>query len=212
LILANVDDQGGIPVWLRRGTSSPGSEFPLRLFGEYCAAVEANVLMGLIRLDRGVNFRLIAGSFEALSVRIQSLGGAANRFYIKPYFLWMIAELLSELPPEIANGKLCSKVDWIKQWVCDQWEQTLGTVNDSLTHAACLRLVASTPIFKWAANPTGIDELLKRQQHDGSWPPGPLYSLPSLGNVPRWYTNRLVTSALCYRAIKRFAEWQGVVL
>ncbi len=93
----SLGESGEIPVWLKTPPNANGEvEYPfLSLWGQSCATVEANVLLGLMAYDREGYRSLIEKSAKHWSERWLAKGLSATRHYVPLYALWLAVELIA---------------------------------------------------------------------------------------------------------------------
>jgi hypothetical protein len=204
----NVRQSGEIPVWLlRQDHATNGAEYPfISLWGNSCATVEANVLLGLIDYD-GDNYRnLIEKSAGNWCDRLIARGLGATLHYVPLYTLWTAFELMTKLSaqplPVALRGKLNLTAQTLAERLASEAKQSSLTPQDAaFLILACLsdglpRSIES--LFK----PDWITLLCKSQRYDGSWAGEPLYGTPTRGELATWYASRSVTTAFCYHALQ----------
>jgi hypothetical protein len=102
---SGLETSGEIPVWLKPDQGGDESAYPfLALWGQSCATVEANVLLGLMDYD-GAGYRgLIEKSVASWSERVAAQGLGATHHYVPLYALWTAFELILKL------NEHCSRV------------------------------------------------------------------------------------------------------
>lgn len=94
----SLEASGEIPVWLKQDERGDESAYPsLALWGQSCATVEANVLLGLMDYDAAGHRGLIEKSAESWSERVISQGLGATHHYVPLYALWTAFELIFKL-------------------------------------------------------------------------------------------------------------------
>jgi hypothetical protein len=197
---------GEIPVWLTRQQAHQTTG-NLRLWGNLCVTVEANLLRGLIAHDFEAYQGLIAAASARLCARFGTLGLGANMHYVPLFALWTLAEL---------HALLRDRFDGT------DWNARLGQLHENIRRclASQLKAVALTPqeaalsVLATAALDSGkldtaaarqwIAVLCRAQRYDGSWAAEPLYGTPGRNEEATWYQSRSVTSAHCYHALKEY--------
>jgi hypothetical protein len=94
----SLESSGGIPVWLKQDQGGDESSYPfLALWGQRCATVEANVLLGLMAYDWAGYRNLIAKSVASWCERVLTQGLGATHHYVPLYALWTAFELIFKL-------------------------------------------------------------------------------------------------------------------
>jgi hypothetical protein len=167
------------------------------VWGNHCATVTANLLLGL--LDAGVEKDLTQRAAAHWLTRWLRDGLSATAYYVPGYALWTTLKLLEALPthwPEwgarlaAASGRA---VEYVKR---DAQSATLTP------QTAAFRLLSTAyPATRPLRDAKWIAYLLKTQRYDGSWPAEALYLTPTRGEHAAWYASRTVTTALCYHAL-----------
>ncbi|MCK6629869.1 MAG: hypothetical protein L6R45_32430 [Anaerolineae bacterium] len=210
---ASIGKSGEIPVWLTTGAEvQPDYPF-LALWGQSCATVEANVLLGLLAFDAPEYQALIEKSARQWCERIISQGLSANRHYVSLYALWTAFELLAQLHRRIGQVNIQAQLDLAGQTLLEQLSieanrPHLTPQDTAFLGLACFCLDQRSPqlaltteaiaLFK----PEWTTLLCKSQRYDGSWAAEPLYGTPTRGELAAWYSSRLVTTAFCYHALR----------
>jgi hypothetical protein len=207
-IEANRLPTGEIPVWLTRQHAHQTRD-SLRLWGNLCVSVEANLLRGLIAYDFDAFQGLITAASAALCARFGRLGLGANAHYVPLFALWTLAEL---------HALLRDRFDGT------EWKARLGQLHEDIRRclSSQLRSVALTPqdaalaLLASAALDSGkldiaaarqwIAILCRTQRYDGSWAAEPLYGTPGRNEEATWYHSRSVTTAHCYHALKVYRQ------
>ncbi|HXV97861.1 MAG TPA: hypothetical protein VEC93_05510, partial [Anaerolineae bacterium] len=216
---ANVRESGEIPVWLRSNNlaDGSGSHLNLALWGNSCATVEANVLLGLIDYDWAGYCDLIEKSAKNWCERLIANSLGATLHYVPLYSLWTAFELIIKLSsqsiPAALRDKLDQTVSRLAEVLTNEAKRPNLTPQDAaFLILACLRFeqmelnwrpklaLDTYPTF----NPDWITLLCKTQRYDGSWADEPLYGTPTRGELATWYSSRSVTTAFCYAALKTY--------
>lgn len=213
-LAAAIDDSGAIPVWLMPGQPAEQAGF-VSLWGQSCAAVEANVLLGLIAYDWAGYRQQVETSALNLFERWLKEGLAATHHYIPLYSLWVTVELaaqLSSLPiSDALQDKLSQIIPSLIKYLTTESRRAVVSPQD----AAFLTLIYHSKEMPESVqsdfNPEWLTILAKHQRYDGSWAGEPLFGTPTRGELAAWYSSRLVTTAFCYHALKVSASHQGYV-
>lgn len=210
---ASVSESGEIPVWLTTGAEvQPDYPF-LALWGQSCATVEANVLLGLLAFDAPGYHALLEKSARQWCERIISQGLSANRHYMSLYALWTAFELLAQLHGCIGQANIQAQLDLAGQTLLEQLSieanrPHLTPQDAAFLSLACLCLEQRSPKLALATDaavlfkPEWTTLLCKSQRYDGSWAAEPLYGTPTRGELAAWYSSRTVTTAFCYHALR----------
>jgi hypothetical protein len=123
----SLGESGEIPVWLKTPPNTvDGVEYPfLSLWGQNCATVEANVLLGLLAYD-GEGYRhLIETSAKHWCESWLTKGLSATRHYVPLYALWLALELIAKLgyvTPGVSPAEMKNPPD-------SGGEESLGSVQ-----------------------------------------------------------------------------------
>ncbi|MCB9076047.1 MAG: hypothetical protein H6631_00475 [Anaerolineaceae bacterium] len=207
LLAARISPAGEIPVWLVTGAEPDSTRF-VSLWGNTCAAVSANALLGLMSYDRSRYQPLIDKCADNLFNDISQKGVGAGWHYKPLYTIWIIFELMAHLPAQSMRVGLARNRPAAAQILTERFKEEVQRYHVTPQDAALLSLVclsAGAPdevkaLFKadW------ITILTKTQRYDGCWPGEPLYGTPTRGELATWYASNSVTTALCYHALKRF--------
>lgn len=174
-----------IPVWLERPADPR-----LRLTGERCAAVEANLLLGLAT-GTPARFEAIgAKSFARLCSDFVSRGCATTADYVTEYLLVPLARLMTvtgaDQPEVLARMSL---------------EIDKRATTASAQTAAFLAIAATTlPSLGFDPAPW-TDVIVRAQRHDGGFDAEPLFWVNGPGGRPEWFKSRTVTTAFCFDAL-----------
>lgn len=188
-LVERMGETGQIPVWLQ-----PPGENNVSLWGNACAAVEANVLLGLLAYDAVTYRALIDAMGRAWLERIAARGMRAFHHYVPLYSLWVSFQLLDRLsqPTDAARATLTRL-----------FESEVRRPQPSPQEAAFLTLMCHTaPGLADRFKPAWITQLCKMQRYDGAWLAEPLYGTPTRGERATWYASTSVTTAFCYHALK----------
>lgn len=202
----NQRPSGQIPVWLRRN-DSPYQLSPLAvLFGENCATVEANLLIGLLDFDWDGYQDVISACAASWCERWLAMGLGATGHYTPLFSFWTSLELIARLLRRPIRSTLRDDLNRLAARLVERL-QTAGAGRDltpqnaSFLTLACLR----TPEFSLRFDPRWLTVLVKHQQWDGKWQGEPIYVTPSgrgLGTL--WFTSHTITTAFCYHALKTY--------
>jgi hypothetical protein len=208
---ANRLPSGQIPCWFTKDTGFE-LEASVVLWGNRCATVEANLLLGLLAYDRAAYWPVIERASRRWLERYLSLGLGANTYYTPAYALWVAFELLAQLS---TGGEVPNLQSQIEQVLVKLVDRLQGEAHHPLTPqtAALFTLIclgsSASPEVATLFDPDWITGLLKTQRYDGSWEAEPLAITPTRGEFASWYASRLVTTAFCYHALKTYRRWQA---
>jgi hypothetical protein len=207
---ANVAGDGDIPTYF---TLQPRGEEPRNYFrhiaGNDCTGVKAGIVLGLLQCGsdscRAVACRLQARLFDAVAAS----GRTTNAYYPPGYWLWMMFRLLD---PGMAAGAP-SPAD-IRGRVVDVLRETFdrldGTAHHSAQQAAWLVLCRSTPAGWGDVRQDWLRTIVSSQAPDGGWAAEPVYLVPTWDNQTAWHRSRLMTTAVCHRALAH-CRTRGIV-
>ncbi len=208
---ANRLPSGQIPCWFTKDTGFEAGASVV-LWGNSCATVEANLLLGLLAYDRAAYWPVIERASERWLERYLSLGLGANTYYTPAYALWVAFELLAQLSTAGEVPKLQSLIEQALLKLVDRLQgeaqHPLTPQTAALFTLICLRSPAPAAVAA-LFDPNWITGLLKTQRYDGSWEAEPLAITPTRGEFASWYSSRLVTTAFCYQALKMYRRWQA---
>lgn len=194
---------GEIPVWLTRQLD--GQTSGLRLWGNLCVTVEANLLRGLIAYDFDAYRSSIAAAAASVCARFGRLGLGANAHYGPLYALWVLAELHALLRNRFDGEAWSARLEQLHEDVRRCLSLQLGSVALTPQDAA-LSLLASSALglarLDLSSAQQWVTLICRTQRYDGSWAAEPLYGTPGRNEEATWYHSRPVTSAHCYHALK----------
>ncbi len=204
-MVANLSESGEIPCWFTRQVETLSSEYTGVLWGNHCATVEANLLLGLMDYD-GEAYRDLVEKAAARWLErwlVSGLGG--NTLYVAPYALWTVCRLLTTLSVRPIPEAMRAKIGQASEQLFRRLKKEAGNVTTP-QEAAFLTLACTFPLAESLFNPGWIGLMLKNQSYDGSWAGEPLFVTPTRGEVAAWYTSCSVTTAFCYHALKLYAR------
>ncbi|MEW5958794.1 MAG: hypothetical protein AB1801_13760 [Chloroflexota bacterium] len=205
----NVRESGEIPVWLTGDENAAEATYQrLSLWGQSCATVEANVLLGLIAYDFGGYRSLIEHSARNVLGRLAAQSLNANRHYVPLYALWIGFELVAKIAGSPLGTILAGQLEQAAQRLAhhlaaETRRSSCSPQEAALLTLACLSTGAPGPA-KELFNPRWITILCKTQRYDGSWAAEPLFGTPTRGEFAAWYSSRSVTTAYGYHALKSY--------
>lgn len=206
----NITETGQIPVWLTRFDTADKMDIPfVALWGNYCAAVEANVLLGLLAFDTAIYRPLIESSARQWSQGWQKRGLGATHHYVPLYALGNALELVAQLK----TLDFLDDLPQLSQTLTDHLSLEARRAYLTPQDAAFLTLASLSPAWPESSpslfNREWVTWLCKSQRYDGSWDAEPLYGTPTRGEFAAWYSSGTVTTAFCYHALKTFSAKQA---
>lgn len=208
---ANRLPSGQIPCWFTKDTGFEAGASVV-LWGNSCATVEANLLLGLLAYDRAAYWPVIERASARWLERYLALGLGANTYYTPAYALWVAFELLAQLSRDEEAHKLQSQIEQLLIRLADRLQREAHHPPTPQTAALfmliCLRSSAPAEVVT-LFDPDWITGLLKTQRYDGTWDAEPLAITPTRGEFASWYSSRLVTTAFCYHALKTYRRWRA---
>jgi hypothetical protein len=180
-----VGDGDRVPVWLERPTD-PG----IRLTGEGCAAVEANLLLGLAQASPSRFDGVGSKPFARLCHDFVARGCVIAADYMSEYLLAPLARLLAlrrvEDPEVLGRMRL-------------EIEKRSATTS-AQTAAFLVISVTALPGLEFDPAPW-TDVIMRAQRHDGGFDAEPLFWVNGPGGRPEWFKSRTVTTAFCFDAL-----------
>jgi hypothetical protein len=208
---ANILEAGQIPCWFTRGVEGLSDDFPTALWGNQCATVQANLLLGLLAYDPATYRTVIARAAGQWLDRWQSSGLGANALYAPSYALWSAQKLLEALSQFSTGGDLQDEVERGQASMLARLHKEAGQVStpQSAAHLTLAYLSGSARPPLTAPFDVGwISMMLKQQRYDGSWMAEPLFVTPTRGEVAAWYASQSVTTAYCHHALMVYERWR----
>jgi hypothetical protein len=231
----NLGESGQIPVWLTRFEAPDKMDYPfVALWGQHCAAVEANLLLGLLAYD-GQGYRdLIKKAARCWCDRLLSQGLSAIHHYGPLYSWWIAFELIAKLKAayvpaipgqarnphrqagaarpadqqDAAGAELHAKLDQVTLLLVKHLAGEAQRFHITPQDAAFLTLTCYSSGWPESIpslfKADWITLLCKSQRYDGSWAAEPLYGTPTRGELAAWYSSRTVTTAFCFHALKTY--------
>lgn len=169
-----------VPVWLER-TGLEG----VRLTGEGCGAVAANLLVALKKIVPERFDSMASGQLERLLSDFVEKGTAIAVDYVASYLLVPMAKLA---PVGEARERLKLEIERLR-------------ATKSPQAAAFLTLAVSESSDLGKVDWRWIGLLLRSQRHDGGWEAEPLFWVNGADGGAQWYQSRTVTTAFCFDAL-----------
>ena len=210
---ANLQPGGEIPVWLPKGKlhrPQNGAQ-AVSLWGNSCAAVEANLLLGLIDYDWDGWQSIIEASAHSICERLLSRGLGAASHYIPLYSIWVGLKLIAELSTKPVGSALLQKLEQARQLLAERLAVEAARYRLSAQDGAFLTLISLIPGTPESTGlypkPDWITLICKQQRYDGSWVGEPLFGTPTRGELATWYASNPVTTAICYHALASYKTY-----
>jgi hypothetical protein len=196
-LIANVEPDGGLPVFLTRGVDAGDGRAYHHVAGRRCAAVQARLLLGLRRHDVPRYRDLLVRSARQLCGQIVEAG--AFWHYDVPLGAGLVLELADALARDAVEVDTAPAVE-----VCvNLLRQQVSRARASAQEAALLWLATgSVETARSLRHPAWAELMIRSQQQDGGWLAAPLYNLPTRGQLMSWYYSRLVSTSFVYRALR----------
>jgi hypothetical protein len=198
----HVHASGAVPVWIIGHELPDPRRPPMVALGEGCGTVAAHLLLGLEAVAPARYADTIQRGASHLLDRIGDVGLGANVNYPPVYALGVFARLVARLGARGYVNGLAGKAAAARErlWVA------LGEASRApLTpQMAALLTVASLEMGEpERLDPRWITTVLKGQRFDGGWAGEPFAAAPNRGASVTWYSSTMLTSALCYDALRR---------
>ncbi|MCU0754672.1 MAG: hypothetical protein MUE46_06055 [Xanthomonadales bacterium] len=197
---ANVEADGSLPVFMTRGVDAGDGRRYVHVAGRHCAAVQARLLLGLLRHDADRYRGLIEAAARQLLADWRQARAGAFWFYELPLGVGLLLQLCEALDAQGLGIDVGPAIDTAIGLLRGQ----LGLARRSELDAALLWLATASDAARPLRDPVWAEQLIRGQQQDGAWAAAPLYSLPTRGHLMSWYGSRPVSSAFAYRALRDF--------
>jgi hypothetical protein len=204
----DVAAMGRVPVWIKNCEGSPRDRPYMLDLGEGCGTVAAHLLLGLLMHapDR-YGATIERGSLHLLE-QIGDAGLRANVNYPPAFALAVFGRLIAGLEASTVGffrGRAKRAVDKAMGVLALELDRAIARSvrtpqQAALLTTACLQMKRSEKV-----DPSWRTTILKGQSFDGGWIGEPFAAAPNRGNAVTWYSSRLLTSALCYDALKASA-------
>jgi len=206
---ANTSETGQIPCWFTHGVEGFDATYKTSLWGNQCATVEANLLLGLMTYASAEYHAVVERSAAQWLRRWMASGLGANALYIPSYALWTALKLVNALSASAVERSLQGQLDRVRESLAERLQKeadrSATPQEAAFLTLTCLDQRASLPVAA-LFDPDWIGLILKRQRYDGSWAGEPLFVTPTRGDVATWYSSNSVTTAYCCHALKRYAQ------
>ena len=201
----DVASMGRVPVWITNCDGGPRERPSMFDLGEGCGTVAAHLLLGLLRYapDR-YGTTIERGALQLLE-QIGSVGLRANVNYPPTFALGVFGRLIAGLEAStlgFLRGRAKRAVDKAMGVLAVELDRAIARSvrtpqQAALLTTACLHMKRSEEV-----DPRWRTTILKGQSFDGGWIGEPFAAAPNRGLAVTWYSSRLLTSALCYDALK----------
>lgn len=202
----NILPSGEIPVFWTRGVGLSGySPDELLAWGQSCAIVEANILLGLIAYDWNEYSPIIEQSALNVCERFIRNGVSNITHYDLLYALWVSFTLMAQLSAHPISAPLSEKIEQVRPILLKRAAQESRQRHLSPQSAAFLSLMCMEHDIDVLCDPEWIAKLLKQQRYDGSWDDEPLFPSPNRTLIT-WYSSRAMTTAFCYHALRTYQQ------
>jgi hypothetical protein len=204
---SSAEESGRIPVWIRgmRDIAVDGIQH-IRLLGEGCGSIEAELLLGLCDYDWENYQNLIQVSAKQLLKRFIEYGNGITVNYPRIYCSWRIKQLLACLRTKPVTEELN---DYIEEAIIiypKYLEMETNLYRTTPQQAAFLMLACLHSPAKQLFNRRWVSILLSNQRSDGSWYGEPLFFVPNFGEYTTWHSSHQLTTAFCYQALNKYAS------
>ena len=203
----NIGASGEIPVWLVDSEKEEDEQPQVRLWGNSCTVVEANMLLGLLAFDEVGYKAVIEKSAKSVIERWIEKGLSSALHYVPLYSLWVMFELVDKLTASTLQKELRPQLGQVTPIIDDHLKVEMNRATITPQDAAFLLLTNAI------RNPTTLEELsglvtllCKNQRYDGSWAGEPLFGTPTRGELAAWYSSRSTSTAFCYHALKTYRK------
>jgi hypothetical protein len=201
-----VDETGAVPVWLP-GCLDRETERPAVLdLGEGCGTVAAHLLLGLIDADAVAHAETIERGSTSLLGRIAEVGLGANVNYPPLYALVVFLRLTARLVGGEHSEATDDGVARARTVLSEILEGALRLPAPTAQEAALLTIACLENERRERVDPRWRITILKRQRFDGGWPGEPFAAAPNRGQWVTWYSSAILTSAICYDALRRSSD------
>jgi hypothetical protein len=195
LLAKHARPDGRLPVWLVSSV-----QVSALVLGEGCGTIEANLVRGLLEYQPDEHMSLIVPSTRRLLGDYAARGSSVNINYPQPYTRGVLAELTDQVEQQGLIGEI-PEVAPARERLREELARTGRQSRITPQEAACLI---------WSCWRPGLTDLYQKswqaivtsgQSFDGGWAAEPFFFAPSSGGQTKWYSSRLLTTALCFHAI-----------
>lgn len=200
-VLANVAPDGDVPVFLTRGVDAGDGRRYISTFGNACAGVQANLLLGLLALPGPRPEAAIRRIGAHLCDRFASEGAAALAHYDALYGAYVVREALDAWAAAVPAAR--PGVVEARSRALEVIERACRADRPSPLELAWRWLATAAPDARPLRRGAWLTELLLAQEADGGWPAAPFYRMPSRGNHGERYASRSLTTAFACLALAR---------
>jgi hypothetical protein len=204
-VLANVGRDGNVPVFLRRGVDADDRRRYVGVtFGNACAGVQANLLLGLLALPEARPEAAIRRLGGHLCARFAAEGAAALTHYDALYGAYVVLEGLAALEAALATRGDDGAREGLaaaRARAVEVLARACRSDRPSALGLAWRWLATSRPETRALRDPAWLSQILRAQEADGGWPAAPFYRVPSRGNFHEGYASRLLTTSFACLAL-----------
>jgi hypothetical protein len=169
------------------------------LWGDRCATVEANLLLGLLAHDAGRHQHAVERAAGVWLERWLQAGLGTNALYTSAYALWTAFRLADALA---ARALWTDRLETVRPLLLERLRRAASEVVSPQDIALGLLTCLGDEARRGLIDPAWTSALVRAQRYDGSWAGEPLFLTPTRGEGPAWYSSRTVTTAFVWRALK----------
>ncbi|HSL27331.1 MAG TPA: hypothetical protein VLA54_13725, partial [Acidimicrobiia bacterium] len=191
LLYKHLRTDGRLPVWLIERDHAPAMAL-----GEGCGTIEANLLLGLLDYQPQEHMSVIQPAAHRLLKDYVARGASVNVNYPQSYTRAVLADLVDRL--EELDGDMA---ELARQRLRTEVLRSAQQARISPQEAACLVWTCSRPGLADVNQESWETIVAHAQSFDGGWPGEPFFFAPAAGGRTTWYSSRLLTTALCLRAL-----------
>jgi hypothetical protein len=206
----SIEEAGRIPVWIYPPKKSRKiDDRSVRLLGEGCGTIEANLLLGLIDFEWESYKEIVQASARQLLYRFIQQGSGITVNYSPLYCLWRINQLNSRLEDLTSQETLKALIVQFFAIYAEQFAKHVKSFTISPQQAALLMLASINSPAQKLFDKKWVRIILKNQHSDGSWYGEPIFFVPNRGGATTWHTSRTLTTAFCYHALRTYSKVNG---
>lgn len=203
-LLANIEPDGRVHTWLADGDRYRHEE--LIWPGDECEAVMGNAYYGLWLIDGERHAALFDQGARFLLKRFQAPFGWESFYYTPVYNAFVITRFLAAWGDATLDVRLKSEIEACLAEVTRYWrglQRLDGGWGTPQQTAIALDLLMMRGALSATDVKRGCLYLADHQWPDGGWPAEKFFVCPGKHGEEAWLTTRLITSALCLRALHR---------
>ena len=195
---------GDAPLWLLEGPPDDGwAEAFTALIGGSCVGCQVHLALGLLSQRELPLARRLS---SAVARKLSQSGVAISAFYGAPYLMLILAELERAL---VREGGVEPSVLAVLAAERDRLIDEQARTDTTHQTAALLLLATEGDGALREQRRLWLDRVLRAQRSDGAWDDAPVYTVPRRGGLSSWYSSRLLTTAICHRALARALNQKG---